>query len=133
MSTTEQAAVRIGELPTIGAALAGGLYAGVTTLKTGELVAVVLLSDKPSQRLDWAAAKAWASEVGGELPSRPVSALLYAQLKTQFEPHWHWTSEQHEDDGAYAWDQHFSYGYQCYDFTSYEARVRAVRLIPLTA
>ena len=88
---------------------------------------LILLPDAPTERMTWQAAKDWAASVGGELPTRREQSLLYANLKAQFDPAWYWSGEQHEDDGAYAWNQLFSFGAQDYDRTSYEGRVRAVR------
>ena len=120
-------------LPAVGTPFLQGIFAGVTTTKAGTHCAVVLLPDQPSGRLHWQAAMDWAKSVGAELPTRPVSALLFANLRDKFERAWYWTSEQHECDGAYAWGQNFTYGWQDGSHTSYEGRVRAVRLIPLTA
>jgi len=70
---------------------------------------------------------AWAKSIGGDLPNRCESALLFATMKDQFEPKWHWTNEQHADYSNYAWMQVFIIGYQ-YDFhKSGEYRARAVR------
>jgi len=127
--TTDQASLC--ELPAIGQPLMGGTFAGITTQADGTHCAVVLLADKPSSRLDWKAANAWAESVGGTLPNRPTAALLFATLKSEFEPYWHWTSEVDVDDGAYAWHQNFYDGYQDDTHQSCEGRARAVRLIHL--
>jgi hypothetical protein len=122
------------KLPKIGAAwpgVEGSAYAGVTTDAKGKLFALVLLADKPAGELDWQAAKAWAAEVGGELPTRPVAALLFANAKDQFEEEWHWTSE--EFSASCAWSCYFDNGSQSRTHTTYEGCARAVRLIPLVA
>jgi hypothetical protein len=72
---------------------------------------------------------AWAKKLRAELPSRPVGALLFANLKPQFVPELHWTCE--ELDGSYAWGQYFDDGNQDDIHESSEGRARAVRLIPL--
>ena len=133
MTTTEASTISLQALPAIGAALAGGLFAGVTTYRDGTHSAVVLLDDKPSKRLDWGSAMAWAQELQAELPTRPVAALLFHHLPTQFEQVWHWTSEAVEGEGSFAWNQDFGYGTRYVSPKSYEGRARAVRLIPLTA
>jgi len=105
---------------TLGAELDGGKFAGITTLKDGTHCAVVLLS-------------------GGQLPTRPVAALLYANAKDQFEETWYWTSETldadtgDEDDASYAWFCYFYYGDQYYLHKSAAGACVAVRLIPLNA
>jgi hypothetical protein len=72
----------------------------------------------------------WASKHGGELPSRPVAALLIENAKDKLRPEWHWTSEAYGD--SYAWDCHFGGGYQNLAHKSYEGCAVAVRLIPIT-
>ena len=134
MTTTKTASsatavVTLSQLPKLGAELAGGIFAGIVTRKDGVHCAVVLLGDKPDKRLPWKKALAWAESIEAELPTRPVAALLFANLPEQFEKVWHWTSE--ELDGEYAWSQGFDSGGQDYDLKSYEGRAVAVRMIPL--
>lgn len=116
-------------LPALGTPLAGGLYAGITTGTDGAAYALILLADKPSKRLDWPAAMAWAAGLQATLPTRPEGALLYANLGDHFERTWHWLGEQ--DSAGNAWDQGFSDGLQNGNYKSYEARARAVRRLPL--
>ena len=125
--------MKFADLPaTPGTEIDGGIYAGIHTLPDGTHHAVLLLQDTPSKRLDWSAATAWAESVRGQLPSRPIAALLFANVRTCFERAWHWTNEVHEDDSSCAWIQLFSYGGQDFNCQSSEGRARAVRLIPLT-
>ena len=121
-------------LPAIGAALEGGIFCGLTTKPDGTHHAVVLLPDAPAERLNWADATAWAKGLGNgaQLPGRPVSALLFANAKPQFEEAWHWTNETHVEDSSYAWLQFFDFGHQTINHKSYAGRARAVRLIQLT-
>ena len=118
------------QLPALGAPLDGGIFAGITTQADGTHCAVVLL---PAQGTDlgWQAAKAWAADQGGELPSRPVAALLFANVKAQLRPKWHWTAD--EDDASSAWGCGFGDGYQYNDHKSYAGGAVAVRLIHLAA
>ncbi len=120
-------------LPALGAELDGGRFCGLTTDKAGAHFAVVLLPARPEKRLPWKQAVAWAEQAGGALPTRPVSALLYALAKEQFERAWYWTCEEDEEDGSYAWLQTFGNGNQFYYHKSYEGRAVAVRLIQLSA
>ena len=115
----------------LGADLDGGKFAGVITLPDGAHVAVVLLADKPAKRLKWAKAMAWAEETGGQLPSRPIAALLFANLRAEFEASWHWTNETHEKDASSAWNCYFDYGDQFSAGKSFAGCARAVRLIHL--
>ena len=127
------------DLPALGAELDSGRFCGITTLKDGTHSAVILLPAKAGKRLAWSDAMAWAQEAGGQLPSRPVAALLYANAKDQLEQGWHWTSDElhtdtgDQDDVSSAWHCHFYYGYQHDNHKSYEGGAVAVRLIPLTA
>ena len=125
-------AITLAQLPAIGAPLKGGCYAGATTKPDGTLYAVVLLPAQGAD-LNWEAAKTWAAEQGGELPSRPVAALLFANAKAQLRPRWHWTNETDEDDASYAWYCYFASGYQNLYHKSYDGSAVAVRLIHVTA
>jgi hypothetical protein len=129
--STATATLSFASLPALGAELEGGIFAGVTTLPTGQHAAVILLPNKAQERMTWQQSMAWADEVGGQLPSRPVAALLYANAKAQFEPDWHWTNEEY--GASYAWLCHFRNGAQSYRHKSYEGCARAVRLIHLAA
>jgi len=117
-------------LPALGASLDGGTFAGLTTKPDGTHCAVVLLPGHGTD-LDWAAAKAWTKEQGGELPTRPVAALLFANIKVKLEPEWHWTADEY--DASCAWGCRFYDGNQNYTRKSYEGSAVAVRLIPLSA
>ena len=121
-------------LPTLGAEFEGGIFCGLTTKPDGTHHAVVLLPDAPAERLNWADATSWAEGLGNgaQLPSRPVSALLFANAKAQFEEAWYWTCETHVENSSCAWDQYFGNGLQVSNHKSYAGRARAVRLIQLT-
>ncbi len=117
----------------LGAPLEGGTFRGVITLPGGAHVAVVLLADKPDERLTWEDAKAWAQGIDGQLPTHPIAALLYANAKDQFDRAWYWTADSLEADtgnkrdASYAWYCLFSLGSQgCIDVSSAGA-ARAVR------
>jgi hypothetical protein len=120
--------MKLSDLPALLQPLEGGLFAGVCTTPDGAHHAVVLLADKPDEKLTWEKAMNWAEKLGAVLPTRPVAALLFANTNAQFEPEWHWTSETF--DGSYAWSQYFLYGNQNTNLKSYEGRARAVRRFP---
>ena len=121
--------ISISTLPALGAALHGGTFAGLITRKDGSHCAVVLLPDQGAD-LTWKKAFNWAQKLDAELPSRPVAALLFANVKDQLRPKWHWTSESY--DASYAWYCDFTDGLQYGGLKSYEGAAVAVRLIPLT-
>ena len=121
--------IKFSELPAVGAPLDSGIFAGVITHK-GVHVAVVLLPDR-GEDLTWNMAKEWVKKQGGELPTRSVAALLFANCKTQLTNCWHWTAD--EDDAFFVWDCHFGNGDQSSPHKSYELAAVCVRLIPITA
>ncbi len=129
-TTTPTTPLTLATLPALGAELDAGHFFGLTTDKAGAHHAVVLLPYRTDKRLTWKQALAWAKKAGGELPTRPVSALLYALAKDRIEADWYWTSEAF--DGSCAWDQYFGHGNQHNYHKSYEGRAVAVRLIQLT-
>ncbi len=106
----------------------GSAYAGVSRGEDGQPEAhLVLLRDLPATKLNWKAAQTWADSVGGQLPTRRESALLYAQLfeKIDADDGWYWSGTQYSD--AVAWYQLFNGGFQNFNYKKYEARARAVR------
>ena len=119
----------LASLPSIGATLLEGTFAGVTTCKDGTHCAVVLLPTHAT-KLTWAKADAWAKKQSAELPSCPVAALLFANLKDKLKAAWHWTSDEY---ASCAWLCFFDDGYQGTHRKSAEGSAVAVRLIPLTA
>ena len=126
-------------LPHMGQPINDGTFQGVITGKDGTHFAVVLLNAKPEGRMDWRHAKEWAESIGGQLPTRPVAALLYANAKSHFEATWYWTEDTldadtgDEDDASFAWGCYFDNGLQSNTHKSAEGAAVAVRLIPLTA
>jgi hypothetical protein len=114
------------------------------SLAPGELYAGILLGDdgRPAHHLillpgdvdghAWEAAKSWAQEQGGELPTRREQSLLFANLKSHFEARWYWSAEEYEDDTACAWSQYFYYGNQNGNRKgSFNCRARAVRRLEI--
>jgi hypothetical protein len=130
-TTAAPAAISLATLPPLNAALLGGLFAGLVTLPDGTHHAVVLLPVRSDKRLTWEQAMAWAADAGGQLPSRPISALLYANARETIEPDWYWSNET--DGSSDAWRCGFYHGNQCCHDRSAEGCAVAVRLIPLVA
>ena len=128
-SATAPSSISVNALPPLGTDLLGGLFAGITTRKDGTHAAVILLPNKAQEEMTWKAATAWAAEAGGELPTRPVAAMLFANAKEQFDEEWHWTSEPY--GGSYAWVQYFLNGTQGWYDVDGKVCARAVRMIPL--
>ena len=130
MSTTTQPTIRLSDLPAIGKPLDGGHFAGITTNFNGQHYAVVLLPEQGSD-LTHAKAKAWAKKLGGELPTRPVAAMLFANLKKLLREEWHWTADT--PVASYAWLCHFDFGYPITSLKSCDGSAVAVRLIPISS
>ena len=105
----------------------GERYAGLVLGPDGLAAHHLILLPGEAEDITWADAKAWAEQAGGELPTRQEQALLYANLKHEFQPNWYWSSQTHESDSSYAWTQYFSNGYQGNGGKSYAGRARAVR------
>ena len=130
MSTTTQPTIRLSDLPAIGKPLDGGHFAGITTNFKGQHYAVVLLPEQGSD-LTHAKAKAWAKKLGGELPTRPVAAMLFANLKKLLREEWHWTADT--QGASCAWFCYFGYGNQTGLHKSCVGSAVAVRLIPISS
>lgn len=129
--------MKFADLPALGAPLDGGTFCGITTFEDGTWAALILLPDRPTGTFSWQAATDWAASVGGQLPTRLMATMLYANAKDQFDPRWYWTSSTldadtgDDDDSVYSWSCDFSYGILYYDPKSYEGGAVAVRLINL--
>lgn len=106
----------------------GEIYAGLILGKEGQPDHhLFLLEAKPANKLNWEAAKTWATSVGGELPTRSEQSLLFANCGQEFEPYWYWSGEQDAGNPSCAWMQNFYVGGQDGYRKSYECRARAVR------
>ena len=130
MASKPTPTIAFAALPPVGTALEGGTFTGITTQPDGSHHAVILLPNH-GERLTWKRAIAWAKNLGAELPSRPVASMLFANVKAQLKPVWHWTSE--EDDASFAGLCYFNDGYITRYRKSCGGSAVAVRLIPITA
>ena len=81
--------------------------------------------------LTWQQAMDWAASIGGELPDRTESALLFATMKGEFNETWYWTRERHASDASYAWCQLFGDGLQITTRIDNQCLARAVRRLPI--
>ena len=109
----------------------GERYAGLVLSADGEPAHHLVLLPGEAEDVTWGQAKEWAAKQGGELPTRQEQALLYANLKAQFQPKYYWSCQAHHNESAWAWYQDFSYGYQTDGLQYYELRARAVRRLPI--
>ncbi len=109
----------------------GELWAGVLLNEDGTPGHHVILLPGEAERIGWNKAVEWAKEIGGALPTRREQSLLFANLKSQFQPQWYWSGEQHAATSDTAWVQYFDGGYQSLYYKSFEARARAVRRLSI--
>jgi len=125
----------LGELPRIGAEWPGqgGRFAGIVRGQDGAPDYLLILGPEYDGELPWQQAMDWAValEIDGHkdfsLPTRAEQAVLFGNMRNQFQRDGYWSCEQHAEGADYAWMQGFSYGYQSYHRKGNEWRARAVR------
>ncbi len=118
--------------PSISVNLAPGEhYAGIILGKDGAAPHHLILLPGEAESITWKDAKAWAAKAGGELPTRREQALLYANLKDQFQELSYWSCEQHAALSDYAWFQSFDTGTQHYYGIILKLRARSVRRLEI--
>jgi hypothetical protein len=105
----------------------GELYAGVILAKGDQPAHHLVLLSGAAVDVNWKDAKTFAEKAGGDLPTRREQALLFANLKEEFQQRWYWSSEQHAALSVCAWSQDFDDGGQDDVRKSYQGRARAVR------
>lgn len=134
MDTTEAPVITVNPTLTIPFPLADGeVYAGLSrNHDTGAWHHLVLLPATTDKILTWQEAIDWARSVGGELPTRDESALLYANVRDLLDQdHWYWTSTPHASEPSWAWYQGVYDGGQYDDRKDLHLRARAVRRVPV--
>ena len=105
----------------------GELYAGLILAKGDQPAHHLVLLPGEAESVNFAAAQKFAANAGGELPTRREQALLYANLKGEFQQRAYWSGEQHAAYADDAWYQDFDFGYQDDLNKSASLRARAVR------
>lgn len=105
----------------------GELYAGVILGKNQEPDHHLILLPGEAEDVSWSMAREWAGGVGGELPTRRELALLYANLREQFQRLWYWSCEPQELKSQLVWGQNFTSGIQTMYGRPFRGRARAVR------
>lgn len=109
----------------------GEIYVGAIISADGSKNHHIILLPGESEEAEWTTAIEWAASIGGELPDRCESALLFATMKDSFKPEWYWLREQHATYSSIAWCQNFVNGGQNNITKTYELRARAVRRLPI--
>lgn len=114
-------------LPRIGETVDGATFMGVVRGDDGPDYLLFDLGEAP-ERMDWEAAKKWAEERGGSLPTRREQSVMFGnRTEGQYKSEWYWSCALYAGDESYAWIQFFDDGNQGNDHKSYDYRVRAVR------
>lgn len=108
----------------------GEHYAGLILGKDGNSDYHVVLLAGEAQEVSWGAARDWAGNAGGELPTRRELSLLYANLKEYFQRVWYWSNEAQEPRAQLVWGQNFNSGIQTMYGRPFRGRARAVRRLP---
>jgi hypothetical protein len=109
----------------------GEFYAGLILGKDGTPDYHLILLPGDAADVSWPAARDWATESGGELPTRRELSLLFANLREQFERGWYWSNEHHETRAQLVWGQNFASGIQTVYGRPYRGHARAVRRVPI--
>ena len=108
-------------------------------LKEGELYAGLTISDNMKRHIILLSGEAvpdcqknqinWAESIGGRLPNRVESALLFYAMKKEFKHGLYWTGEKYGDD--YAWYCNFENGEQNYFGRYTQMPARAIRTVDI--
>ena len=105
----------------------GDEYAGLILGKDGRPDHHLVLLPGEAQDISWAAARDWAGDAGGELPTKRELSLLYANLREYFARVWYWSGEPQEVRSQLVWGQNFTSGIQTMYGRPFRGRARAVR------
>ena len=124
-------------IPNIGEQWPGldAKYGGITRGENGKPDAhLILWNAKPKNDLNYKDGANWAKDIHPEtnshIASKVESALLYANLRDEFDhDQWYFTSTQ--SSTGYVYGQDFTFGSQGGSSLSSERRVRAVSRLPL--
>lgn len=109
----------------------GEHYAGIILGKNGQPDHHLILLPDQATDATFQQAQEFANKAGGELPTRREQALLYANLKEEFDERAYWSCEQPAVDSDSAWYQYFYNGGQSWYDKDYYLRARAVRRVVL--
>jgi hypothetical protein len=118
----------------------GGTYIGISSAEGDKpMHHLVVLDDKPANRMNWKDAMTWADSLGNgaRLPTQLEALFAWTTSPETFEDAWYWTGTQYSRSSAFA--QVFETGYSRWYYKDNEFRVRPVRglalhtFAPLTA
>jgi hypothetical protein len=109
----------------------GELYAGLILGQQGAPDHHLVLLPGRAADVSWPTAQEWAAARGGALPTRRELALLFANLREEFDRAWFWSSEQHETRAQLVWGQNFASGIQTVYGRPFRGNARAIRRVPI--
>ena len=109
----------------------GEVYAGLVLGQNGGRDYHLFLLPAKTEALTWDKAIEWAESVGGSLPTLQDQAILYGNLKHEFEPRRYWSCQLYENNHDYVMMHNFEYGRQDGYHKSGEYRARVVRRVYL--
>lgn len=104
----------------------GEQWVGTILSAGGKKEHVILLPGEKTD-INWKDANEWAASIGGQLPDRVESALLFSCMKDEFQEEAYWTCEEHKGNDSWAWYQLFYLGSHYNISKNLELRARAVR------
>jgi hypothetical protein len=132
IATFKEQAKRILTIAQVEIGLAEGeRYAGIVLDSDGKPAHHLILLPGQAVNATWQDAKDFALGMRGELPTWREQALLFANLKGEFDEAAYWSGEQHAAHDDYAWNQYFLYGFQYDNLKSAKLRARAVRRLTI--
>ena len=125
----------LAELPRIGQEWpgSGGIFAGLLRGQDGAADYLLILGPEKEMESSWQDAMDWAAALNindhadFSLPTRAEQAILFGNLRDQFEVDWYWSCAQRAAGSGYAWMQGFGGGCQYVCLKSGACRARAVR------
>ncbi len=79
----------------------GEQWVGTIISAGGKKEHVILLPGEKDD-INWQDANEWAASIGGQLPDRVESALLYSCMKDEFKEEAYWTCETHTGNAEWA-------------------------------
>lgn len=131
--TLPEVSITPGMIPAvIGAAFAGGIYAGILRGLDGQPDSHLIAIDGEAEDVTWDEAMAFAASVGGDLGTRRELRLACVNLQDKFShDDWYWSCEQYAANPTSAWGQGFGNGGQSYDPKASSGRARAFRKLPI--
>lgn len=111
----------------------GEHYAGIPLGKNNEPDYHLILLPNKATDIGWREAKSWATEQGGELPTRREQLLLFANLRELLQLRWYWVTERYTKNHSNSWDQYLLVNPQGNLSNDYRGYACAVRRIPVQA